>query len=239
MGTLADGVERNPIDLGMFVLSEHDLMTTTARVTELVRDRVGADLAGVTVLADGVPAAPMACPDPRTTAIDQVQFDTDDGPCLQAARSGGWFRIDDTATDRRWPEFAAVAQANGVLSTLSLPIAVDDRGLGAFNLYAVETDRFARQPTDDTTRYVARAAVLLLNARELWDARTQVDHLDTAMRSRSTIDQAIGILMAPGGMTPAEAFQLLVRASQRESRKLRDIAGDIVQRTIHRHRPTN
>jgi ANTAR domain len=38
-----------------------------------------------------------------------------------------------------------------------------------------------------------------------------------AMRSRSSIDQAIGILMTDGGRTPDEAFRLLVQASQRET----------------------
>jgi hypothetical protein len=43
--------------------------------------------------------------------------------------------------------------------------------------------------------------------------------------------------MADSGSSPDEAFQLLVRASQRENRKLRDIAADIVSRVPSaRHR---
>ena len=36
--------------------------------------------------------------------------------------------------------------------------------------------------------------------------------------------------MVGGGRSPDEAFQVLVRASQRENRKLRDIAAEIVER---------
>jgi AmiR/NasT family two-component response regulator len=50
------------------------------------------------------------------------------------------------------------------------------------------------------------------------------------MRSRATIEQAKGILMARTRCGPDAAFDLLVRASQRENRKLRDIAGDLVAR---------
>jgi AmiR/NasT family two-component response regulator len=43
--------------------------------------------------------------------------------------------------------------------------------------------------------------------------------------------------MASGGRSPEEAFQILARASQRENRKLRDIAADIVQRAEHSPAP--
>ena len=43
--------------------------------------------------------------------------------------------------------------------------------------------------------------------------------------------------MAGGGGTPEEAFQLLVRASQRENRKLRDLAADIVDHAVHWRQP--
>ena len=54
---------------------------------------------------------------------------------------------------------------------------------------------------------------------------------DTA---RESIDHAVGIVMSHGGRTPKDAFEILVRASQRENRKLREIAEEIVARTIER-----
>jgi AmiR/NasT family two-component response regulator len=60
------------------------------------------------------------------------------------------------------------------------------------------------------------------------------DLLRQAMQTRATIDQAIGLLMAPGGRTPKAAFDLLVRASQRENRKMRDMAAEMVDRAGHR-----
>jgi AmiR/NasT family two-component response regulator len=69
------------------------------------------------------------------------------------------------------------------------------------------------------------------------DARQLTQNLRQAMASRTVIDQAIGVLIAGGGLSPDEAFQLLVRASQRENRKLRDIATAIVGRTTQRPGP--
>ncbi len=54
------------------------------------------------------------------------------------------------------------------------------------------------------------------------------------MASRATIEQAKGVLMARGGISPEQAFDILVRASQRENRKLRDVASDLVERVQQR-----
>jgi AmiR/NasT family two-component response regulator len=57
------------------------------------------------------------------------------------------------------------------------------------------------------------------------------------MQYRAVIEQAKGVLMATGGRNADEAFQLLVRASQRENRKLRDIAAELVDRAQLRRLP--
>jgi AmiR/NasT family two-component response regulator len=62
----------------------------------------------------------------------------------------------------------------------------------------------------------------------------QVAHLRAALRSRPVIEQAKGILIARTGCDPERAFQLLVTQSQYENRKLRDVAAELVQRTVRR-----
>jgi hypothetical protein len=55
-------------------------------------------------------------------------------------------------------------------------------------------------------------------------ADDQIHQLQRALRSQPVIEQAKGLLMAQHGCTPDEAFAMLTQASQRENRKLRDIA---------------
>ena len=52
--------------------------------------------------------------------------------------------------------------------------------------------------------------------------------LREAMKSRATIEQAKGILMERHKLTAETAFNLLVKASQAQNRKLRDIASELV-----------
>ena len=64
--------------------------------------------------------------------------------------------------------------------------------------------------------------------------------LQGAFGRRALIEQAKGILMAAQGCNEGQAFELLVRASQRENVKLRDVAARIVDTAVARaqQRPT-
>jgi AmiR/NasT family two-component response regulator len=52
------------------------------------------------------------------------------------------------------------------------------------------------------------------------------------------IGQAKGILMARQGVSGDEAFDVLRRASQRQNRKLRDVATDVVNQVTQPEEPT-
>ncbi len=79
-----------------------------------------------------------------------------------------------------------------------------------------------------------QAAVALANAQAYWDAYQLGVDLRTAMQSRAVIEQAKGMLMATQRCSADEAFQILVRASQRENRKLREMADELVNKNQRR-----
>jgi AmiR/NasT family two-component response regulator len=61
-----------------------------------------------------------------------------------------------------------------------------------------------------------------------------VSQLNEALTSRSVIDQARGVLIARAGCSADEAIEALKQRSQRENRKLREIAAEIVEDAIGR-----
>jgi AmiR/NasT family two-component response regulator len=63
---------------------------------------------------------------------------------------------------------------------------------------------------------------------ELEVVQQQVEHLKIALSSARRIGAAIGILMARDRVTDDEAFERIVRTSQRVQRKVRDVADDVV-----------
>jgi GAF domain-containing protein len=189
----------------------------------------GAAYAGISTLVDGEPRTAVFT-DAEAPEIDAAQYEAGEGPCLDAFRHGVIFRVNDTASETRWIAFCKAAAAHGVRSTISLPMISNGEGIGALNLYSREVAAFA--DTDETLAMAlaSQAAVVLGNSQVYWDAYELTQHLREAMRSRATIEQAKGILMKGSRCSPDQAFQMLVRASQRENRKLRDVAAEIVER---------
>ena len=63
---------------------------------------------------------------------------------------------------------------------------------------------------------------------DLAECQTELDDMREALESRPVIDQAKGMLIAERGCSPEEAFRMLSHASQRQNRKIRDIARAMV-----------
>ena len=183
---------------------------------------------GITLRRDGQPVT-VASSDALALAVDEVQYGTGIGPCLESLETGTVVSVPDLAVDPRWDGYTAHALAHGVASSLSLPLSAEDRTVGAVNLYA-RTPR-AFEGTSALARLTALVAqgsavltVVLRQARQ-----TQLtEQLRETLASRAVIDQAIGIIMAQQRCPASEAFSFLRTASQNRNRKLRDIAADVI-----------
>ncbi|MGY6500252.1 MAG: ANTAR domain-containing protein [Acidimicrobiales bacterium] len=223
----------DPIDIALAALSrilvgDRPIVATLLHVAETAKEAMGADHAAITTLKEGTPST-TAATDPLVEAIDQAQYLADSGPCLDAFRQQVINRIDHTGSEQRWPEFSRAAAEAGVLSTLALPLVVAGEGVGALNLYSERPEAFADVDHERGERLAEPAAIVLTNARLLWEARHLADGLEQALASRAKIEQAKGVLMATHCIDPDTAFDLLRDRSQRQNRKLRDVAADIVR----------
>lgn len=214
--------------LSRILVGDHPIAETLLHVAQTAREAMGADHAAITTLKDGSPHT-TAATDPLVESIDQAQYLADAGPCLDSFRHRRIYRIDRTGADDRWPEFSRAAAEAGILSTLALPLVVADEGVGALNLYSERPAAFAEVDHRRGERLAEPAAIVLTNARLLWEARHLAEGLEQALDSRATIEQAKGILMGRHGVDPDAAFDLLRRRSQHENRKLRDIAAEVLQ----------
>jgi GAF domain-containing protein len=165
------------------------------------------------------------------TDLDERQYERGQGPCLHAARTGELVEIPDTRTDRRWPDYTPRAAERGNLSSLSIPLTIDEaeRVSGALNIYARTPDAFDADARAAATGFAPYAAIAVGNMHAYESARNMADNLQVALQSRAVIDQAKGILMERHKLTADQAFQALSRASMRSNRKVRDIADDLVR----------
>jgi transcriptional regulator with GAF, ATPase, and Fis domain len=163
----------------------------------------------------------VATTGPVPQQLDELQQQTGTGPCLAAAESQEVIRIEDVATDRRWPPFATQATSAGVRSMLCLPLHVDTTTFGTLSLYA-ESPRAFKDVTESVARVLAVLAAITLSESR---GRT---NLERALESRDLIGQAKGIIMQARRVTAEEAFALLVRRSQETNTKLLAVAEAVV-----------
>ena len=214
--------------LSRFFVGDGTVKETLDRVAHLAQEAVpGAHMTGMTMLVEGR-ARTAVFTDETAPEIDSAQYESGIGPCLDAFRHREVFVIHDTEKDDRWRPFSEAAAAYGIRSTLSVPLVANHEGVGALNFYSRDADGFSDDDVELGSQFATQAAIVLANAQAYWDAHQLSQDLATAMKSRATIEQAKGILMGAQRCGADEAFQILVRASQRENRKLRDIASQVV-----------
>jgi GAF domain-containing protein len=213
--------------LSLRELSMDSLLQMVADLTKTVMP--GNPEASVLLLAKDQPNT-VSSTGELATDLDESQYETGQGPCLHAARTGEVTEIRDTRADDRWPDYTPRAVEHGNLSSLSIPLAIDQDAqvTGALNIYARRPDAFDEASRSVATRFAPYAAVAAGNLYAYQSARDMADNLQTALESRAVIDQAKGILMERYKLTPDQAFQLLARVSMTTNRKLRDIADHLV-----------
>jgi GAF domain-containing protein len=232
---------RQAVDaVAQFLVAEVSLGDTLQRIAELACDAVGpATSVGLTLLDDDDRPATRVSTDDVASRVDSGQYEDSAGPCLDAYRENRVVLVEDiSANAERWPSFSARADEEGVRSSLSLPLAAGGDRMGVMNLYATGAV-FTAEDMTDAQLFATQAAVVLANARAYWTAFDLSAGLQTALASRAVIDQAKGKLMASQNCSADEAFQLLVKVSQRENTRLRDVAQRIVDGRLPEEQPAH
>ncbi len=211
-------------EMARTLLSAHSVQETLQRIVDLAVQTIdGCDHAGVSLVKEGRVTTPAASDD-VPPSVDRLQYEADEGPCVDAIEQHEVFRVADLSNEaERWPRFAPqVTAETEVRSMLSFRLFVEEETLGALNLYSKVADAFDEEDEHVGTVFAAHAAMALSSAQ-------REEHLQTAIESRDVIGQAKGVLMARQNVSSEEAFDILRRASQRLNVKLREVAGRVAE----------
>jgi GAF domain-containing protein len=213
--------------LSLRELSLESLLQTVADLAKNVMP--GESETSVTLLVKNRPST-VAATGRLAVELDEAQYEHGDGPCLHAARTGDLTEIVDTRTEPRWGSYPRRAAEHGNLSSLSVPLIIDEdqRVTGALNIYARTPYAFDGGSRAAASQFAPYAAVAAGNMYAYQSAREMADNLQRSLESRAVIDQAKGILMERYKLTADQAFQLLTQVSMNVNLKLRDLAETLV-----------
>jgi GAF domain-containing protein len=215
-------------ELSTIMLGAQPLSETLSRIAQLAKQTIpGAAEVSVTLMQDGTVTS-VSFTGPLAVQLDERQYESGFGPCMDAALSGATIPIDDTAQGGAYPDFGRVAFRHGITHTISIGLPVEQRTVGALNVYGSGEGPFDETTAELATAFASHAAVAVSNAGLYASTATLAGNLQKALDSRAVIDQAKGVLMGRHRCSADAAFDLLVRQSSQRNRKLRDIAQDIV-----------
>ncbi|MFD4635896.1 ANTAR domain-containing response regulator [Lentzea sp. NPDC058436] len=221
-------------DLHDALLGEESIEDALQRVADTAaRALPDADAVTVSVVTEEQPYT-AAATDQELVEVDQTQYDSGRGPCLESAHKLIPVRAVTGEHLELWPEFEAAAEAAGVRAYLSVPVvlpASDDaeaRHIGTLNIYSRTATAF--DPFDEGLMrlFTTAASATITNAQRWKRSQRQVEHLERALESRAVIEQAKGVLMAVHTCSAEDAFGMLVEQSQRANTKLRDVAAKLL-----------
>ena len=175
----------------------------------------------------------LAASDETCRRLEQDQIDLDQGPCVDSTRGGSVLSpVALRGEGQRWPRFAVRALSAGITSVGAVPLRSRDDTFGAVSLMITTPS----MPTGHDLRLAqtlaGTAATCLRQRQALLGKDTLIGHLQIALDSRIVIEQAKGVLSARLRISPEEAFTRLRAHARNRSRRLRDLAAQVVRGSI-------
>ena len=209
--------------------NHHDLDSTLQSIVDAAAVSLpGIGHAGITIAHRDGRFETLASSDSLVRDLDDLQYRLGEGPCLFAIEAEPVVTVNHLRHDQRWPRYVAPAVALGLKAQLGLQLHADDHKVGGLNLYSTETEVIEPEVQHLAELFAAHAALALGFVR-------RSEELTSALATRKTIGQAIGIVMERFGIDEDLAFGYLRRISSTTNVKLRDVAGDVVRQANQRH----
>ncbi len=198
-------------------------------IVEVARESVpGFDEVGISTLRRHGKVQTRAATGDLVHTLDALQYELDEGPCVDTLHDAAIVVAPHIRHDQRWPRYVPPAVEAGLRSQLAVKLYLADAGtLGGLNLYSTSSDEVDPDASGIAELFAAHAAIAVGSAQER-------QNLNEALHSRKIIGQAVGILMERYGMNEDRAFAFLVRASSHGNIKRRDVAQGIVDKRNER-----
>lgn len=202
--------------------ASHSFQDTLDAIVMTARDTVpGATDVSISIVHKDRRVATAAATGDRALRIDDIQYELDEGPCLDTLHHQRPVEVDDLHDPHRWPAFSAAIADIGVRSRMAFLLYTSVDNLGALNCYSDRADVFDREAEQAAQLFATHAGIAFGQAR--------TEHqLHQGLASRKMIGQAIGIVMERFHIDEDHAFQFLVRRSRDSNVKLAVIASDLV-----------
>ncbi|MEU8237738.1 GAF and ANTAR domain-containing protein [Actinoplanes missouriensis] len=212
------------------LVDEFDLLDFLHMLTDRAQSLVSAAAAGLMLADERGRLEFMAGSDENVRLVELFQLQNDQGPCLEAFRTGqSIVNVDLAAASDRWPRFAPCAIEAGFRSVHAFPLRLRTQVIGALNIFgsAAGGDFDAADiPIMQTLADIA--TIGLMQERAIRRSEALTEQLQGALNSRIIIEQAKGAIAQVHGVDVDEAFRRIRAYARNNNRRLTEVAELIV-----------
>jgi hypothetical protein len=133
---------------------------------------------------------------------------------------------------RRWPAFAAGAEAAGLAAVFAFPLRVGGIRVGVLDLYRTTAGVLSEEELADALSFADAATTLLLHLQAEDAGWGLPVHSLTVLDDRAEVHQATGVVSVQAEVTLQEALLLLRARAYAEQRPVGELAFDVLNGVV-------
>jgi GAF domain-containing protein len=188
----------------------------------------GFDHVGVSVVQRDGAINTMASTGGLVREMDTLQYEFDQGPCMDAIRHETLVLVEDLLNQaHNWPIYAPRAWSVGVRAQMGVRVRTSQETFGSLNFYSTAANTIDPEAPRRAALFAGDAAIALDHARHS-EASSE------AFPTRQLVGHAVGILMEKYEITEDNAMYYLVRIATAGELRLRDLAREVVEQVTPR-----
>ena len=158
--------------------------------------------------------------------VDGLERELGEGPCVDAIEDKTAYNVPDLTSSNPWSKLTErLLIETPVRGSAGFRMMVDDKKVGALNLFADKAGAFTSTSVNEATVLASFISVALTAAHE----RQSAASLRDGLLSNREIGMAVGLLMAFHKVNSEQAFEILRKTSQDMNIKLVEVARQLVQ----------
>ena len=221
------------VDLADNLVDDFDVVELLSLLSERCVGALDVTAAGVMLAGPSGALEVIASSSEAMRTLEVFQVQSDEGPCLDAYRTGKQVvNLDLAAAGTRWPRFSASAAAKGFHAAHSFPLRLRRRTIGALNLLRSDPGSLQEGDIAAAQALADIATIAIIQHQISIDAQTLTTQLSAALNSRIVIEQAKGKVAQATGSDMEQAFRRLRSHARNHNLRLVDLASGIADGAV-------
>ncbi len=206
-----------------------DVLTVlTSRSVELL----GVAAAGILLADEHRHLRVIGASTEQVQLLELFQIQNDEGPCLDCFHTGKIVLNSNLDSPSAWPRFAEESVLAGFPSVCAVPLRLKELILGCLNLFMSEPVGLSDAEVALAQALADVASIAIVQDQATRQAAIREGHLQHALISRISIEQAKGMIAERSNLDMDEAFARLRSYARNSNRGLTEVAESLVAGTL-------